>query len=86
MHHTITEYQLRLDVQRFLWSVYYIVILGYIIYVGPLSCILGCNRRRDHRRLVHVWQRPFELRSDCQRLVQVWQPLFELHSDSSNLV
>ena len=33
----INEYQLRLDVQRFLWPV------CYIIYTGPLSCILGCN-------------------------------------------
>ena len=36
------QYQLRLDVQRFLWPVYYIVILCYIIlfiYAGPLSCI-----------------------------------------------
>ena len=30
MHHAINEYQLRLDVQCFLWP-------------GPLSCILGCN-------------------------------------------
>ena len=29
--HAINEYQLRLDVQRFLWPVYYIVILYYII-------------------------------------------------------
>ena len=41
-------YPLRLDVQCFLWPVYHIVILcyvilGYIIYAGPLSCILGCN-------------------------------------------
>ena len=36
------EYQLRLDVQHFLWPVYYIG-LYYIIYGGPLSCILGCN-------------------------------------------
>ena len=28
MHHAINEYQLRLDVQRFLWPVYYI---SYII-------------------------------------------------------
>ena len=34
----INEYQLRLDVQRFLWPVY------YIIYAGPLSCILGVKR------------------------------------------
>ena len=33
------EYQLRLDVQRFLWSVYYFV----LYYAGSLSCILGCN-------------------------------------------
>ena len=40
-HHAVNEYQLRLGV-RFLWPVYYIVI--YILYyVGPLSCILGCN-------------------------------------------
>ena len=41
VHHAINEYQLRLDVKRFLWPVYYIVIL---YYAGPLiSCILGCN-------------------------------------------
>ena len=40
MHHAINEYQLRLDVQRFLRPVYYI---SYIIYADPLSCILGCN-------------------------------------------
>ena len=38
MHHAINEYQLRLDVQCFLWPVYYL-----INYAGPLSCILGCN-------------------------------------------
>ena len=37
------EYQLRLDVQRFLWPVYYIsyiilIILLLFIYAGPLSC------------------------------------------------
>ena len=42
MHHAINEYQLRLDVQHFLWPVYYII-LYYIIYAGPSSCILGCN-------------------------------------------
>ena len=36
---SINEYQLRLDVQRFLWSVYYIG----LYYAGPLSCILRCN-------------------------------------------
>ena len=41
MHHAINEYQLRLDVQRFLWPVYYIVILYCVIYAGPLSCIMG---------------------------------------------
>ena len=25
------------------WPVYYIVIYIYIIYAGPLSCILGCK-------------------------------------------
>ena len=40
MHHAINRYQLRLDVQRFLWPVY-IVILYYLH--GSLSCILGCN-------------------------------------------
>ena len=40
MHHAINEYQLRLDVQRFLWPAYYI---NYLYYVGTLSCILGCN-------------------------------------------
>ena len=49
MHHDINKYQLRLDVQRFLWPVYYIVILGYIIYAGPLSCLLGCNNNIIHR-------------------------------------
>ena len=39
MHHASNEYQLRLDVQRFFWPVYYY----YYIYAGPLSCILGCN-------------------------------------------
>ena len=34
----LTTIQLRLDVQRFLWPVY-----CYIIYAGPLSCILECN-------------------------------------------
>ena len=43
MHHAINEYQLRLDVQRFLWPVYYIVRLYYLCYAGPLSCILECN-------------------------------------------
>ena len=38
VHHVINKYQLRLDVKRFLWPVY------YINYAGPLSCILGCNR------------------------------------------
>ena len=41
MHHTINEYQLRLDVQHFLWPVYYIVILR------GSSCILGCNQETD---------------------------------------
>ena len=36
MHHAINEYQLRLDIQHFLWPVY---LYCYI----PLSCILGCN-------------------------------------------
>ena len=42
MHHAINECQLRLDVQRFLWPVYYI---SYIILynAGPLNSILGCN-------------------------------------------
>ena len=40
----INKYQLRLDVQRFLWSVYYIGLYCIILYyAGPLSCILGCN-------------------------------------------
>ena len=42
MHHAINEYQLRLDVQRFLWPVYYIAI-HYLYYAGPIFCILGCN-------------------------------------------
>ena len=42
MHHDINKYQLRLDVQRFLWPVYYIgLFILYLYYVGPLSCILG---------------------------------------------
>ena len=32
------KYQLRLDVQHFLWPAYY-----NIIYTGPLSCIFGCK-------------------------------------------
>ena len=53
---TINEYQLMLDVQCFLWPVYYIVRLiiyagplsyilecNYLYYTGPLSCILGCK-------------------------------------------
>ena len=43
MHHAINEYQLRLDVQDFLWPVY------YINYAGPLSCILGCNNIDAHK-------------------------------------
>ena len=35
--HAINKYQLRLDVQHFLWPVY------LFIYTGTLSCILGCN-------------------------------------------
>ena len=35
--HAINEYQLRLDVQHFLWPVY------LFIYTGSLSRILGCN-------------------------------------------
>ena len=35
MHHAINKYQLRLDVQHFLWPVY--TTLYY--YAGPLSCI-----------------------------------------------
>ena len=42
VHHAINEYQFRLDVQRFLWPAYYIM-LYYIIYADPLSYILGCN-------------------------------------------
>ena len=34
MHHAINEYQLRLDVQCFLWPAYYIVIL---YYAGPVA-------------------------------------------------
>ena len=47
---TLNKYQLRLDVQRFLWPAYCIYvgpsscISGVIIiYMDPLSCILGCN-------------------------------------------
>ena len=57
MHHAINAQQLRLDVQRFLWPVnyialYYIILFIYagplfaswgVIYMDPLSCILGCN-------------------------------------------
>ena len=36
MHHAINDYQLRLEVQRFLWPVDYIAI--YILYyAGPLT-------------------------------------------------
>ena len=35
--HAINQYQLRLDVQHFLWPVY------LFIYTGSLSHILGCN-------------------------------------------
>ena len=35
MHHAINEYQLRLDVQRFLWPVYYIGL--YILYYTSIT-------------------------------------------------
>ena len=44
---TINKYQLRLDVQRFLWHVYYI---NCLYYMGPLSCILGCNMWYSYRQ------------------------------------
>ena len=58
MHHAINEYQLRLNVQWFLWPVYYIVIYLYyitrvlninilFIYAGSLSCILECNQKTN---------------------------------------
>ena len=37
--HAINEYQLRLDVQHFLWS----SVLFILYYAGPLFCILGCH-------------------------------------------
>ena len=41
VHHAINEYQLSLDVQCFLWPVYYIILPGSFIswvlyFVGPL--------------------------------------------------
>ena len=38
------------------------------------------------RKLLHVWQPPFELRRDCRRLVHVWQSPFELRRDCRRLV
>ena len=40
MHHASNEYQLRLDVQRFLWAVYYI---NYIY--GQSNRTPGCSQR-----------------------------------------
>ena len=40
MHHAINEYQPRLDVQHFLWPVYYYIVLYYL---RRSSCILECN-------------------------------------------
>ena len=37
--HAINEYQLRLDVQRFLWPVYYIR-LYYISYINCITWVL----------------------------------------------
>ena len=45
MHHAINEYQLRLDVQHFLWPVYYIT-WSFKLHLGcnldPLFRIFGC--------------------------------------------
>ena len=45
-HHAINEYQLRLDVQRFLWPVYYIIYLFtrvlYFASWGVITWILYC--------------------------------------------
>ena len=43
VHHAINEYQLSLDVQRFLWPVYYIILPG--------SFISGCNWRCNKSKL-----------------------------------
>ena len=51
VYHAINEYQLRLDVQRFLWPVYYIALIIFY-YTGPLSCILGCNVGNVQERLI----------------------------------
>ena len=32
MHHAINEYQIRLDVQRFLWPMYYIDLFTQVLY------------------------------------------------------
>ena len=37
MHHAVNEYQLRLDVQRFLWSVYYLFM--WVLYFAPWGVI-----------------------------------------------
>ena len=43
MHHAINEYQLRLNVQRFLWPVYYIVY--YIILSSKVTTPQDADRK-----------------------------------------
>ena len=42
----LPKFQLKLDVQHFLWPVYYISYIITLYYAGRLSCILGCNYLR----------------------------------------
>ena len=44
MHHAINEYQLRLDVQRFLWPAYYLFIL---YYTGPVASCVTMQAKAD---------------------------------------
>ena len=53
MYHAINEYQLRLDVQHFLWSVYYIAILFTQVLDFASWGVTSITASQDaHKRLV----------------------------------